>query len=58
MHTFCYIDMPGVTVSYGMPFDFIALFLGIFIHFVLLTIYMSELLYLHQTFTDCVPNQY
>ena len=38
--------MLDVTASYGTSFDFIAFFMFIF-----------ELLYLHQTFTDCVSNQ-
>ena len=47
--------MQDVTASYGMPFDFIV-FLSIFVHFC--RPFMSELLYLHQTFTDCISNQY
>ena len=43
--------MPDGTTSYGTPFDFIAFYLGIFINFRLP--FISELLYLHQTFTDC-----
>ena len=47
--------MPDLTVSYGTPFDIIA-FLGILIHY--WQSFMSELLYLHQSFTYCVSNQY
>ena len=47
--------MPDVTASYGTPFDFIVFF-GIFIHYY--SPVMSELLYLHQIFTDYVSNQY
>ena len=43
-----YIDMPDVTESYEMHLDFIQFFARIF---------MSELLYIHQTFTDCLSNQ-
>ena len=46
--------MPNVTASYETPFDFIA-FLGTFIH---CRQFMFEPLDLHQTFTDCVSNQY
>ena len=45
-----------MTVSYGAPLDFITI-LGYF-HTLLLTIHVSEVLYLHQTFIECVPNQY
>ena len=44
-----------MTASYGTPYDFIA-FLAIFIHYYLT--FISELLYLFQTFTDCIFNQY
>ena len=44
--------MSDMTASYGMLLDFIAFFR--YFH----TLMMSEVLYLHQTFTDCVPNQY
>ena len=47
--------MPDMNASYGMPFDFIA-FLGIFIHYCFPI--MSELFYLHETFADCMFNQY
>ena len=46
--------MSDVTASYGTPLNFIV-FLGIFIHN--WQPFMSEVLYLHQTFTDCVFNQ-
>ena len=42
-----------VTASYGVPFEFIA-FMDIFIHY---RDRMYEVLYLHQTFTDCISNQ-
>ena len=44
--------MPDVIASYGMPFDFIAFF------HTLLYVFMSDVLYLYQTFTDCMSNQY
>ena len=44
--------MPDMTASYGTPFDFIAFF-GCFHTFL-----MPELLYFHQTFTNCISNQY
>ena len=53
MHIFKYIDMPDVAASYGTPLDSIA-FLGIFI--LNWRPYIFELLYLHQTFTDCVTD--
>ena len=55
IRTFWYINISDVTASYGTPFDFIA-FLSIFIHYN--WPFMSELLYLYQTFTNYVPNQY
>ena len=39
--------MPDVTISYGTSYDFIAFF-GCFHKF------MSEVIYLHQTFINCV----
>ena len=39
-----------------LPFNFIT-FLGIFIHYYW-QLFMSEVLYFHQIFTDCVSNQY
>ena len=48
--------MPDVTASYGTSLVFIAFFLDIFIYF--WGPFMSELLYLHQIFIDCVSNQY
>ena len=45
--------MPVVTAGYGTPFDFIAFFR--YFHTFLKT--MSVLLYLHQTFTDCVSER-
>ena len=47
--------MPGVTTSYGMLFYFIA-FLGIFVNYY--SLFMPEVLYLRQTFTDYVSNQH
>ena len=44
-----------MTASYGTPFDLLRV-LGIFIHY--LRQFMSAVLYHHQTFTDCVSNQY
>ena len=44
--------MPDVTESYGKSLDFIVFFC-VFSYTKLTTI-MSGLLYLHQTFTDCV----
>ena len=46
--------MPDVTASYEKPFDFIAFFLGIFIHN--FRAFVSGVLYLQQTFTDCVSD--
>ena len=46
--------MSDVTASYGALLDFIA-FLGIFILY--LRPFMSEILYLLQTSTDCMSNQ-
>ena len=43
--------MLDISVSYGIPIDFIA-FLGIFIYN--LRPFVSELLYLNQNFTNCV----
>ena len=48
-------DMPDVTASYGMPFKFITFFENLAQNW---GIFMSELLYLHQSFIDCVSNQY
>ena len=42
--------MPDEAASYEMPLYFVA-FLGFF------TPFMSEVEYIHQTFTDCVSNQ-
>ena len=39
-----------------MPFDFIAFF-GYF-HTLLTIVFMSKVLYLHQTFADCISNEY
>ena len=50
-----YVKIPDMTASLVTPFDFIA-FLGLLIHY--LGPFMSELLYLHQTFTDYMSNQY
>ena len=47
--------MPDVTASYGNPFDFIT-FSGILIHYY--WPFMSELLFLHQTFTNYISYQY
>ena len=44
---------PGVTASYGTPLDFVV-FLRIFMYN--WQPFMSEVLYLHQTFTDCVSD--
>ena len=52
--TFWYIYMLDVTASYGTSLEFIAFFLGIFIHN--WRSFMSDLLYLHQTFTSCVSD--
>ena len=46
--------MPDVTASYGRPFDFITFF-GYF-HTLLTSVFMPKVLYLHQTFTDCVSD--
>ena len=46
--------MLDVTASYGVLFDFIV-FLGILTHYII-DDNLFELLYLHQTFTDCVSN--
>ena len=50
-----YVKIPDVTASYGTFFDFIA-FLGIFIHY--WRSFMFEVLYLHQTITDCMFIEY
>ena len=47
--------MPDVSASYGTSLDLIA-FLSVFIHN--WWPFMSELYYLHQTFTDSVSDQY
>ena len=44
IHTFWYIKKPEMTARYGRPFDWQS--------------FMSEVLYIHQTFTDCVSNTY
>ena len=46
-------DMLDVAVSYGTPIGFIT-FLSIFIHNS--RAFVSEVLYLHQTSTDCVSD--
>ena len=48
--------MPDVTACYGRTFDFMSFSLGIFIHNC--NLFMSEILYLHQTFTDYVFDKY
>ena len=48
--------MPDVTPSYKTPFDFIAFFEYFHTILHILTL-MSELLYLHQTFTDCISHR-
>ena len=52
-HIFKYIDIPDVTISYGIFLDFTA-FLGIFIHN--WRAFVFEVLYHHQTFTDYEPD--
>ena len=52
VHAFQYIDIPHVTASYGTLFNFTVFALGIFIHYY--WPFMSKLLYLNKTFTDCV----
>ena len=47
--------MPDVTASYGMYLDFNPFFTN-FAHNC--RPFMSKVLYLHQTFMDCVSNQY
>ena len=47
--------MSDVTDSYGMFLDLLHV-LGIFKHYC--RPFMSKVLYLHQTFTDCVSKQY
>ena len=49
----CYIDMPDVYASYERSSDFIAFFC-VFLYFI--EEYSSKILYLHQTFTDCVSD--
>ena len=44
--------MTDVTANYGTTFDFIAFFGYFYIKFT------SILVYLHQTFTDCISDQY
>ena len=56
IRTFQFIYMPDVTARYVNSLDFIVFF-GHF-HTSFTTIFMSQLLYLHQTFTDCVSNWY
>ena len=51
---FCYNKMSGVTEIYGTLLDFIT-FLDIFIHY--WRPFLSEVLYIHQTFTDFISNQ-
>ena len=46
--------MPDVTASYGKPLNFITFFFAHFEHYS--RIFMSEVPYLQQTFTDCVFN--
>ena len=48
--------MPDMTPIYGKPFNFIAFF-GMFMHY-WHPLLMSEVLNPHQTFTDCLTNQY
>ena len=52
IHIFLCIDMPDVTARYLI----LLRFLGILIYNCLA--FMSEELYLHQTFKDCVSDQY
>ena len=47
--------MSDVTASYGMLLNLLRV-IGIFIHYY--WPFTSELLYFHQTFTNCVSNQY
>ena len=49
------INMPDVTTSYGMPFNFIQFFANSTQN---CRIFLSEVLYLQQTFIDCVCYQY
>ena len=56
MRTFWYIDMLDITAIYERPFGFIVFFLGIYIHN--WRPFMSELLYLGQTLTDCVSHSF
>ena len=48
--------MLDVAASYGTLLDLYGLFLGIFIHYS--GLFISEVLYLHQIFTDYVSYQY
>ena len=50
------IHLPDITTSFGKSVDFISFFGYILIHY--WWPFMSELLYLHQTFTDCVSYQF
>ena len=47
--------MADVTAGYGTPFDFIAFFLGNFIHN--WRQFISVVFFLHQTFRDYVPSK-
>ena len=52
-YIFWYIDMPDVTViSYKKPLFIFFYFWGIFTHY--WRLFMSEVVYLHQSFKDCV----
>ena len=51
MHSFWCMDMPDVTVCYGTTLDLV-----VFERFYIYNLrwFMSDVLYLHQTFTDYV----